>query len=507
MVGLEVRQVVLLLEPGVRPQLAARRRTDASRSGGITSGTTTRLGQPAVDVVLDGCPLVVEHRRARDPQQLRRDRDVVGAMPEARCRSAGREPTASARTSARTVRAPSRRARLPRCRADRRVRDPEPLAQPERLREVAGGHLHLVPGAPQPLDHRRQHEHVRRVREVDPDPHALSALERHIAAMTCAACSAPSDGPIGTARFVRASSSVTGSRGPPRERRHRGLAVQRRPVVRTGLDAGGVESLRSASSACGWVTTYRCHAALRSVGRHRERDVLAEPGGCVVLRAPAPAGDRTSRRAPAAARGGSRPGARRGASCNRCTRTSACHASRGTGARAPAPRRSSSSVRIAPPSPKRRGSSTGRTRTCATSPSAPARRASRLRARAPARRPRSRARRARAAQASAPGCRTDRPPRSPCVRGVSAAATVSTVRFRVSGSTSQNTGRRADAGDRLGGRVERERRDHDLIARADSERAKADRDRVGPVGDADRVRARRRTPRTRPRTPAPPGRG
>ena len=40
-VGLEVRQVVLLLEPRVAAQLAASRRSGASRSGGITSGTTT----------------------------------------------------------------------------------------------------------------------------------------------------------------------------------------------------------------------------------------------------------------------------------------------------------------------------------------------------------------------------------------------------------------------------------------------------------------------------------
>ena len=57
----------------------------------------------------------------------------------------------------------------PRWRPIGRVLDPEPLAQPERLREVPRGDLDLVAVAPQLLDHGPQHEHVRRVREVDPD--------------------------------------------------------------------------------------------------------------------------------------------------------------------------------------------------------------------------------------------------------------------------------------------------------------------------------------------------
>ena len=83
------------------------------------------------------------------------------------------------------------------------------------------------------------------------------------------------------------------------------------------------------------------------------------------------------------------------------------------------------------------------------------------------------------------------------VRGVSAARTVSGVTQNVSGSTSQNTGRGAGRRDRLRARVERERRDDDLVAGPDAERAQRDRQRVGAVGDADGVRARRSTPRTR----------
>ena len=60
--------------------------------------------------------------------------------------------------------------------ADDRVVDPEALEQPERLGEVARGDLHLVPLRAQDLDDRAQHEHVRAVREVDPDAHPRRRL-------------------------------------------------------------------------------------------------------------------------------------------------------------------------------------------------------------------------------------------------------------------------------------------------------------------------------------------
>ena len=72
------------------------------------------------------------------------------------------------------------------------------------------------------------------------------------------------------------------------------------------------------------------------------------------------------------------------------------------------------------------------------------------------------------------------------VRGVSAARTVSAVTQNVSGSTSQKTGRAPGRRDRLGAGVEGERRDDDLVAGPDAERAQRDRQRVGAVGDADR---------------------
>ena len=48
----------------------------------ISAAGKTEGGEAAVDVVLDGRPLVVERRRARDPQQRGGDGDVVGAVTD-----------------------------------------------------------------------------------------------------------------------------------------------------------------------------------------------------------------------------------------------------------------------------------------------------------------------------------------------------------------------------------------------------------------------------------------
>jgi hypothetical protein len=55
--------------------------------------------------------------------------------------------------------------------ADRRVLDPEALAQPKGLRKVSGCDLHFVPASAKVRDHGPHHDHVRRIREVNPDPH------------------------------------------------------------------------------------------------------------------------------------------------------------------------------------------------------------------------------------------------------------------------------------------------------------------------------------------------
>ena len=74
------------------------------------------------------------------------------------------------------------------------------------------------------------------------------------------------------------------------------------------------------------------------------------------------------------------------------------------------------------------------------------------------------------------------------VRGVIRRSTSSGSRFSVAGVDVGEDRRRADARDRLGGRVERERRADDLVAGADPERVEHEHERVGAVGDADRLR-------------------
>jgi len=58
--------------------------------------------------------------------------------------------------------------------ADRRVLDPQTVAQAERLREITRCDLNLMATLAQTRDHRPHHEHVRRVGEVDPDLHEAS---------------------------------------------------------------------------------------------------------------------------------------------------------------------------------------------------------------------------------------------------------------------------------------------------------------------------------------------
>ena len=109
--------------------------------------------------------------------------------------------------------------------ADRRVLDPEALAQRERLGEVARGHAHLVALGAQHVDHRPHDEHVGRVGEVDPDAHdrgGHAAGAARTAAVLAGARS--SSGLIGIARWVRARLG-TGSSGPGRSPRPSAPAV------------------------------------------------------------------------------------------------------------------------------------------------------------------------------------------------------------------------------------------------------------------------------------------
>ena len=131
-------------------------------------------------------------------------------MPEREVESPAAGPTAERqRALERGPRALAARS-LPAVMADRRVLDPEPLAQLERLREVARGDLHLVAllarsVAITGLITSTCGEFVRSIQTL-----TLTAADAPAAsaATTTSADSAPSTGLIGSARLVRASSSV-----------------------------------------------------------------------------------------------------------------------------------------------------------------------------------------------------------------------------------------------------------------------------------------------------------
>jgi hypothetical protein len=55
--------------------------------------------------------------------------------------------------------------------ANRCVCDSKAIAQRDRLGEVTRGHPHLVAIRAQALNHGPHHEHVRAVRQVNPDTH------------------------------------------------------------------------------------------------------------------------------------------------------------------------------------------------------------------------------------------------------------------------------------------------------------------------------------------------
>ena len=121
-------------------------------------------------MVLERGPLVVEHRRVRDPQQPRDDRHVGRAVRQraveaARARPAQqlRDPVGGRERLVTPVHAAVA--------AEHRMRPPPLLQQLDGVRERPGRQLDVVAGGLEPLDERPQHDHVRRIGEVDPDPH------------------------------------------------------------------------------------------------------------------------------------------------------------------------------------------------------------------------------------------------------------------------------------------------------------------------------------------------
>ena len=102
--------------------------------------------------------------------------------------------------------------------ADRGMGDRKPFAQLEGLREVAGGHADLVSIGAQALYERAHDEHVRAVREVDPDAHRRKTLTLREHALS-------------GGRHASAPAQVSLPRDA-RPRVHLGVAGQRRVALR-----------------------------------------------------------------------------------------------------------------------------------------------------------------------------------------------------------------------------------------------------------------------------------
>jgi hypothetical protein len=97
-VGLEVRQVVLLLESGIGADLSLRAvGEEALGWDHVRHDHGTR--EPAVHLVLHLRPLVVERRGARNAQQARGHADVVGAVPHREVETPAARPPAQGKAA------------------------------------------------------------------------------------------------------------------------------------------------------------------------------------------------------------------------------------------------------------------------------------------------------------------------------------------------------------------------------------------------------------------------
>jgi hypothetical protein len=169
-VRLEVGQVVLLLEPRVLAQLPRSCSVPAQPCGRDRIRRQHPPRKPAADLVLGGRPLVVEGIDLRHAQRRRREREVVGPMRHSEIEPPA-SPVGDHRRRAARQRADLARPRRTAVAPDRRMRDPEPFQQRQRLRIVAGGHARVVTRALQMSDHRPEHHGMRRGGHVEPDPH------------------------------------------------------------------------------------------------------------------------------------------------------------------------------------------------------------------------------------------------------------------------------------------------------------------------------------------------
>jgi len=169
-VGLEVRQVVLLLQARIADQLFAARAVAGEALGRDRLRHEHPVGQPAVDVVLDRRPLVVEHRRVGDTQRPRDHRHVGRAVGERAVEALPPRPAeqlAHAAGGSERLVAPPHAAVA----ADHEMRATPIFEQLDRVRQRPRGQRDLVPRRLEALHERPQDDHVCRVGEVDPDAH------------------------------------------------------------------------------------------------------------------------------------------------------------------------------------------------------------------------------------------------------------------------------------------------------------------------------------------------
>jgi hypothetical protein len=174
-IGLESVQVVLLLEPWVRTDLGPSRRQALE----AISRDRVRDDDPgcgaAAEAVLHRRELVVERVRRANPQGTGDEGQLVRSVRECEV-----EPS-RARVGAERAQAAGQRTRLAHP-AGAAVRGPDGLVldsvQAEKLQGLcvlAGSHVDRVPAFAKQGEQRPKERDLRRVRDVDPDPHAARA--------------------------------------------------------------------------------------------------------------------------------------------------------------------------------------------------------------------------------------------------------------------------------------------------------------------------------------------
>ncbi len=183
-VRLEVREVVLLLQPRVAAQLRLLDAVPPQALGRNRVGDDHEGRRPEAELVLEPGELVVEGRRAGDAESSRSDRQLVRAVGERGVEVTALCPTAEAAEPG------CERPRLAEpgaaaVAAEHFGLDPVELEELERLRVVARGDLDLVAPLAQDPDQRPEHEHVGRRRHVHPDTHQPSSTRRKRTASIC----------------------------------------------------------------------------------------------------------------------------------------------------------------------------------------------------------------------------------------------------------------------------------------------------------------------------------